>query len=77
MSHFSGKQKIALINKNKPKPKPIILEDGMVLLCDVAEEVINLDDKVYVGKNSKWGNPYKVSSGGTDLECKELYAGYF
>ncbi len=82
MSYFAGQQKMALKKRNTPKPKPeMILElgDGMVIDLSDDNEVISLDNenKVYIGKNSKWGNPFESGGIWTDTECKELYPAHF
>ena len=33
-------------------------------------------DLVYIGRPSKWGNPFKVGRDGNNTECKEKYREY-
>lgn len=63
MSYFAGQQKMALKKRNTPKRETMLkLDDGMVIEFDDENIQIDNGNNVYIGKNSKWENPFE--SGG-------------
>lgn len=53
--------------------------DGMKILNKYNTEVVNINNEdydVYIGRGSKWGNPYIIGVSGTRKECIEQYKKY-
>lgn len=78
MSHFAGQQKMALKKRNTPKRVTMLKHvDGMVIELDGEDIQIDNGNSVYIGKKSKWRNPFESGGIWTDIECKELYPAHF
>jgi len=71
MAWFGGKQKAALKGRHKLKEQP--KKEKNIDLGDT--EIV--EEKVYVGQHSKWGNPFTLKNGCFDFECKSLYPAHF